>query len=65
MTGKPEDGAPFLPGPTFAAPFHLAGDPAGGIAADFPDQVGYGVGAELSVTPRVTLSVERIVASRR
>ena len=26
------DGEPFLPGPQFAAPFHLAGDPAG---ADF------------------------------
>jgi cystathionine gamma-lyase len=24
-----EQGAPFLPGPTFAAPFHLRGDPAG------------------------------------
>ena len=24
----PEQGAPFLPGPTFAAPFHLRGDPA-------------------------------------
>jgi cystathionine gamma-lyase len=27
--GGPRDGDPFLPGPTFAAPFHLAGDPAG------------------------------------
>jgi cystathionine gamma-lyase len=25
---EPEQGAPFLPGPTFAAPFHLKGDPA-------------------------------------
>ena len=24
---EPEQGAPFLPGPTFAAPFHLRGDP--------------------------------------
>jgi cystathionine gamma-lyase len=24
----PEQGAPFLPGPVFAAPFHLSGDPA-------------------------------------
>jgi Putative MetA-pathway of phenol degradation len=36
----------------------LAGDPARGIAADFPDQVGYGLGAELSVTPRVTLAAD-------
>ncbi len=26
---KPSKGEPFLPGPTFAAPFHLTGDPAG------------------------------------
>jgi cystathionine gamma-lyase len=26
---SPKDGEPFLPGPTFAAPFHLSGDPAG------------------------------------
>jgi cystathionine gamma-lyase len=25
----PEQGAPFLPGPVFAAPYHLRGDPAG------------------------------------
>ena len=24
---EPEQGAPFLPGPTFAAPYHLRGDP--------------------------------------
>ena len=24
---KPKDGEPFLPGPTFAAPYHLSGDP--------------------------------------
>ena len=23
-----EQGTPFLPGPTFAAPFHLSGDPS-------------------------------------
>ena len=28
MTAKGEDGTPFLAGPTFAAPFHLSGDPA-------------------------------------
>ena len=28
MTREPENGAPFLAGPTVAAPFHLAGDPA-------------------------------------
>lgn len=26
---NPENGEPFLPGPTFAAPYHLSGDPAG------------------------------------
>ena len=26
---RPEQGEPFLPGPTFAAPFHAAGDPQG------------------------------------
>src|SRR5215475_7539272 len=26
---KPSKAEPFLPGPTFAAPFHLIGDPAG------------------------------------
>ena len=26
---QPEEGAPFLPGPQFSAPFHLRGDPAG------------------------------------
>ena len=25
---EPQQGAPFLPGPAFAAPFHLSGDPA-------------------------------------
>ena len=29
----PEQGEPFLPGPVFAAPFHLAGDPASSPAA--------------------------------
>ena len=32
MTQKPQSGTPFLAGPTFAAPFHLSGDPA---ASDF------------------------------
>ena len=25
---EPEQGEPFLPGPVFAAPFHVSGDPA-------------------------------------
>lgn len=29
MTATGEDGTPFLAGPTFAAPFHLSGDPSG------------------------------------
>ncbi|HYH59705.1 MAG TPA: cystathionine gamma-lyase [Thermoleophilaceae bacterium] len=29
MKRPPEDGDPFLPGPTFAAPFHLSGSPEG------------------------------------
>jgi cystathionine gamma-lyase len=29
VTRTPQDGEPFLPGPTFAAPYHLSGDPAG------------------------------------
>ena len=29
MTDRPEDGAPFLAGPTFAARYHLAGDRSG------------------------------------
>ena len=28
MTERPSNGDPFLPGPVFAAPYHLAGDPA-------------------------------------
>jgi cystathionine gamma-lyase len=28
VTARADDGAPFLPGPTFAAPYHLSGDPA-------------------------------------
>jgi cystathionine gamma-lyase len=28
IRGGPRDGEPFLPGPTFAAPYHLSGDPA-------------------------------------
>ena len=30
---EPEQGEPFLPGPVFAAPFHLSGDPHAGPAA--------------------------------
>jgi cystathionine gamma-lyase len=30
---EPEQGEPFLPGPVFAAPFHLTGDPASSPAA--------------------------------
>jgi cystathionine gamma-lyase len=30
---EPEQGEPFLPGPVFAAPFHLSGDPADSPAA--------------------------------
>jgi cystathionine gamma-lyase len=30
---EPEQGEPFLPGPVFAAPFHLSGDPYAGPAA--------------------------------
>jgi hypothetical protein len=33
----------------------LAGDPASGTSADFPDQVSYTVGADFSVNPRLTL----------
>lgn len=36
----------------------LAGDPARGQSADFPDQVGYAVGADVSVNPRVTLAFD-------
>jgi hypothetical protein len=36
----------------------LAGDPAHGESADFPDQVTYAVGADLSVSPRLTVAFE-------
>jgi hypothetical protein len=36
----------------------LAGNPARGEAADFPDQVGYAIGADVSVNPRVTLAFD-------
>jgi hypothetical protein len=36
----------------------LAGNPATGEAADFPDQAGYAIGADVSVTPRVTLAFD-------
>ena len=41
---EPEQGEPFLPGPTFDAPFHLRGDPAGTqfVGSSPPDQVSEG-----------------------
>jgi hypothetical protein len=36
----------------------LAGNPARGVSADFPDQVGYAAGAEVSVNPRVTVAFD-------
>jgi hypothetical protein len=36
----------------------LAGNPARGETADFPDQIGYAAGAEVSVNPRVTLAFD-------
>jgi hypothetical protein len=36
----------------------LAGNPASGQAADFPDQVGYAAGADVSVNPRLTLAFD-------
>jgi hypothetical protein len=33
----------------------LAGNPARGVSADFPDQLGYTGGADLGVTPRLTI----------
>jgi len=36
----------------------LAGDPARGQAADFPDQLSYAVGADVSVHPRLTLALD-------
>jgi hypothetical protein len=38
----------------------LAGDPARGESADFPDQVGYAAGADVSVNPRLTLALDLI-----
>jgi hypothetical protein len=38
----------------------LAGDVAHGIAADFPDQVGYAAGADVSVSSRVTAAFDLI-----
>jgi hypothetical protein len=40
----------------------LAGNPARGEAADFPDQWGYAVGADVSVNPRVTLAFDIVGA---
>jgi hypothetical protein len=36
----------------------LAGNPASGESADFPDQAGYAVGADISVNPRLTLAID-------
>jgi hypothetical protein len=36
----------------------LAGNPATGESADFPDQVGYSVGTEISVSTRLTLAID-------
>jgi hypothetical protein len=36
----------------------LAGNPATGESADFPDQVGYAAGADVSVNPRVTVAFD-------
>jgi hypothetical protein len=36
----------------------LAGDPATGESADFPDQVGYAAGADVSVNPRLTIAFD-------
>jgi hypothetical protein len=36
----------------------LAGNPARGESANFPDQVGYAAGADISVSPRVTLAFD-------
>jgi hypothetical protein len=36
----------------------LAGNPAHGESADFPDQIGYAVGADLAVDQRITLAVD-------
>lgn len=36
----------------------LAGNPASGVSSDFPDQVGYAAGAEVSVNPRVTVAFD-------
>jgi hypothetical protein len=36
----------------------LAGNPARGEAADFPDQVGYAAGADISVNSRLTLAFD-------
>lgn len=36
----------------------LAGNPARGETADFPDQIGYAAGADVSVNPRVTFAFD-------
>ena len=41
----------------------LAGNPARGESADFPDQVGYAAGADVSVNPRVTLAFDLLAST--
>jgi hypothetical protein len=36
----------------------LAGNPATGESADFPDQVGYAIGTDMSVSTRLTLAID-------
>jgi hypothetical protein len=36
----------------------LAGNPATGESADFPDQVGYAIGTDISVSTRLTLAID-------
>jgi len=36
----------------------LAGNPATGAAAHFPDQAGYGIGVDVVITPRVTVAFD-------
>jgi len=40
----------------------LAGNPARGETANFPDQVGYAAGADVSVSPRVTIAFDLLGA---
>ena len=36
----------------------LAGNPATGVSADFPDQVTYVAGADVAVNPRITFAFD-------